>query len=48
CIEASTCRDRICVGTGWLTKPGQSAVCLPNRVVVKIIGSNQEYDIISQ
>lgn len=30
------CPDKICVNTGWLSRPGDMAVCLPNRVVVKI------------
>lgn len=34
------CPERICVNTGWLTKPGQVAVCLPNGLLIKIEGSN--------
>lgn len=30
------CPDKICVNTGWLTAPGDTAVCLPNRAVVRI------------
>jgi hypothetical protein len=48
CIGSSTCRDQVCVKTGWLTKIGQSSVCLPNRVVVRIIGTNEEFDAISK
>lgn len=36
CISYSDCQDQVCVLTGWLTAPGQSAVCLPNRCVLKI------------
>jgi hypothetical protein len=32
----SDCPDKICVHSGFLSIPGQSAVCLPNRVVVKV------------
>lgn len=35
------CPEKICVKTGWLTKPGQLAVCLPNSLIIKIEGSNQ-------
>ena len=34
------CPDKICVRTGFISKVGQSAVCLPNRIVVKITGGN--------
>lgn len=35
-IKDSSCRDRICVNAGHLSKKGQSAVCAPNRVSVEI------------
>jgi len=35
-FKEADCPDKICVKTGWLEKPGDTAVCLPNRVVVKI------------
>ena len=34
----SLCPDQVCVRTGVLTKPGQTAVCLPARVSVEIQG----------
>lgn len=37
-MVSSTCRDKICVGTGWVDSPGSSIVCLPNRVVIRIAG----------
>lgn len=37
-IIHSDCPDQICVNTGALTQPGQSAVCLPARVAVRIVG----------
>lgn len=36
----SDCPDKICIRTGKLTKPGQSAVCLPGKVSVRIIAKN--------
>lgn len=38
---ASTCRDKICVGTGWVDAPGKEIVCLPNRVVIRITGERK-------
>ncbi len=33
----SPCPDKLCVNTGKLTKSGESAVCLPQRVSVKLV-----------
>lgn len=33
----SDCRDQICVNKGWLSQPGQNAVCLPARTVVSFV-----------
>lgn len=35
-IKDSSCRDRICMNAGHLSKKGQSSVCAPNRVSVEI------------
>ena len=35
---SSDCPDQVCVHTGYVSKPGQSAVCLPNRVTLYIEG----------
>lgn len=36
-FKEADCPDKICVKTGWLEKPGDTAVCLPNRAVVTIV-----------
>ncbi len=36
---SSTCRDKICVKAGFLSRPGESAACLPNKVVIKIVAA---------
>lgn len=41
--EHSDCPDKTCVHTGWLSRPGQLAACLPNRTYIKIVG-NQDAD----
>lgn len=40
-FESSDCPDKICVKTGFIGKKGQSAVCLPNKVSIKIISDNK-------
>ena len=39
---SSQCPDQTCERTGWISRVGQSAVCLPNRVMIKITGSNPD------
>lgn len=36
----SDCPDKICIKTGWLSKPGQTAVCLPNKISVVVRGKS--------
>ncbi len=45
-MVSADCRDQVCVRTGMLTRAGQAAVCLPNRVVLKIVGETGEIDAI--
>jgi hypothetical protein len=35
-FKETNCPDQICVRTGWLENPGDYAVCLPNKAIVKI------------
>lgn len=37
-VEEADCPDKICVKAGWLTKPGDRAVCLPSKTIVTIEG----------
>lgn len=42
----SDCPDQICVRNGFLYVSGQNAICLPNRVVLTIVGTtSSEYGI---
>lgn len=45
-IEAD-CQDQICVEPGYINKPGQSIVCLPHKVMVQILGENDDDIILS-
>ena len=38
-VEAD-CPDKICIKTGALTKPGDRAVCMPSKTIVKIQGES--------
>ncbi|MBR4668478.1 MAG: NusG domain II-containing protein [Butyrivibrio sp.] len=44
----SSCPDHLCEHMGKISKVGQSIICLPNRVVVEVIGDEkEEFDTIS-
>lgn len=45
-MESADCHDQVCVRIGTLTRAGQVAVCLPNRVILKIVGETSEIDAI--
>jgi hypothetical protein len=43
----SACPDKLCVRTGWISQPGGSIICLPNRVVLEIKSGNGGPDAIN-
>ena len=43
----STCDDQLCVHQGFISEPGSSIVCLPNRVIVECLGTT-DYDGVSR
>lgn len=40
-LEAS-CRDQLCVKQGWISRKGLAIICMPGRVVVEIVGEDEE------
>lgn len=46
-IKSASCPDKICASQHPISKTGETIICLPNKVVIKIIGkdeSRQEND----
>lgn len=41
------CPDKVCVKTGWISEPGQTSVCLPHKVMIRIEGKTSGYDQLS-
>lgn len=37
-MAGATCPDRICIRQGWVGRPGESIVCVPGEVVIRIEG----------
>ena len=38
CIDHANCPDKICVLQGAVSQDGEAVICLPNAVVVEIVG----------
>lgn len=43
----SDCPNKTCVKTGWLTRPGARAICLPSRVSITMVGDNKQVDVLA-
>ena len=43
-VAADPSPRQYCVKQGWLSHPGEAAICLPNQVSVEITGSKKLYD----
>ncbi len=39
-MKEADCPDQICVQSGWINTPPQQIVCLPYRVVVKVVADS--------
>ncbi len=47
-MEEAECPDHLCIKQGKVNKSGQTIVCLPNRVVVTVVDSdNSDYDSVA-
>lgn len=46
-ILESFCPAKVCIHTGWIKHPGETIICLPNKILLEISGKNEEYDAIS-
>jgi hypothetical protein len=43
-VAESNCPNQLCVRAGWVSRPGRTIVCLPNKVLVELRGGQSEYD----
>ena len=45
-VSASDCPGEDCVHSGWIGSVGRSIICLPNRVEIRITGTEAEVDFV--
>ena len=46
-VVDADCSDKVCLNQGFIFKPGQSIVCLPHRLMVQVVGENDDDIILS-
>ena len=44
CVLNAECKDKLCQKCGWLDSPGDAAVCLPAKTVIRIKGEKSSKD----
>ena len=46
-IKGSNCPQQICVNRGYISKPGETIICLPHKMIIEIESTNgEEKDLI--
>ncbi|MFC5463394.1 NusG domain II-containing protein [Lederbergia graminis] len=40
-IKSATCNDQVCVRTPAISKPGQTIICLPHKLVIEVISMDE-------
>jgi len=46
-VTEATCRDKICISMGAISAPGAWIACLPNRVFLRVAGTDERTDAVS-
>lgn len=46
-MENANCPDKLCVHQGKINKAGESIICLPNKIIVEIVGKKPDVDAVS-
>lgn len=44
---SSPCRNKLCIHSGWLSRGGEFAACLPNHISIVVLAREQRYDAIN-
>lgn len=41
-VRDADCPDKLCIKMGWISQPPQQIVCVPNHVVVRVVGGRPD------
>ena len=44
-LAEASCPDKICEKTGYIGSSGQSIICVPNKITVAVVGSDESIDV---
>ena len=44
-IIDADCKDKICIKSGFISKKGESLVCLPHKLMVEVKGNDNQNDV---
>lgn len=44
-LTHASCPDKICEKTGYIGSSGQSIICVPNKITVAVVGSDENADV---
>jgi len=39
-IKSANCSDQVCVRRGWISRGGETIVCLPHQVIIEVVASD--------
>lgn len=45
-IKEDNSPDQVGVKTGWISRPGQTAICLPHGLIIEVLGSMADDELI--
>lgn len=45
-VTESDCPNQDCIHSGAISRAGQSIVCLPARIVIELVGTGADYDLV--
>lgn len=45
-IKEDNSPDQVGVKTGWISRPGQTAICLPHGLIIEVLGTMAEDELI--
>lgn len=48
CVESANCPDQVCVHQGWIYDSALPIVCLPNKLMIEIVGGESELDAVAK